>query len=111
LPHAAKEQTTMVYLQATLKIYQGKMEKFCEVMAGVVPILEERGWKLLAAYQNIIGRQNTIVDIWEIPDANSVEKVLGIASQLTAFRDLVGGLGGVVEEEVLQVMTKASYSH
>ena len=101
----------MVYLQATLKIYQGKMEKFCEVMSGVVPILEERGWKLLAAYQNIIGRQNTIVDIWEIPDANSVEKVLGAASQLAGFRQLVGGLGGVVEEEVLQVMTKASYSH
>jgi hypothetical protein len=101
----------MVYLQATLKIYQGKMEKFCEVMSGVVPILEERGWKLLAAYQNIIGRQNTIVDVWEIPDANSVEKVLGIASQLTAFRQLVGRLDGVVEEEVLQVMVKASYSH
>jgi len=101
----------MVYLQATLKIYQGKMEKFCQVMAGVVPILEERGWKLLAAYQNIIGRQNTIVDIWEIPDANSVGDILGVASQLPAFRELTGRLGDVVEEEVLQVMTKASYSH
>jgi hypothetical protein len=101
----------MVYLQATLKIYQGQMEKFCGVMAGVVPILEERGWKLLAAYQNIIGRQNTIVDVWEIPDANSVEKTLGAVSQFAAFRDLVGQLNGVVEEEVLQVMTKASYSH
>ena len=101
----------MVYLQATLKIYQGKMEKFCQVMAGVVPILEECGWKLLAAYQNIIGRQNTIVDVWEIPDANSVEKVLGAVSQLSAFRELTGRLGDVVEEEVLQVMTKASYSH
>jgi predicted transcriptional regulator len=101
----------MVYLQATLKIYQGQMENFCQVMAGVVPIVEERGWKLLAAYQNLIGRQNTIVDIWEIPDANSVEKVLGAVSQLTAFRSLVKELNGVVEEEVLQVMTKASYSH
>ena len=101
----------MVYLQATLKIYQGKDGKILPGMAGVVPILEERGWKLLAAYQNIIGRQNTIVDIWEIPDANSVQRVLGIASQLTAFRELAGGLDDVVEEEVLQVMTKASYSH
>jgi hypothetical protein len=101
----------MVYLQATLKIYQGQMEKFCQVMAGVVPFLEERGWKLLAAYQNIIGRQNTIVDIWEIPDANSVEKTLGAVNQLAAFRDLAGQLNGVVEEEVLQVMIKASYSH
>ena len=101
----------MVYLQATLKIYQGQMEKFCQVMAGVVPILEERGWKLLAAYQNLIGRQNSIVDIWEIPDANSVEKTLGAAYQLAAFRDLAGQLNGVIEEEVLQVMTKASYSH
>jgi hypothetical protein len=107
----AREETTMVYLQATLKIRQGKMEKFCQVMAGVVTILEERGWKLLAAYQNMIGRQNTVVDIWEIPDANSVEKVLGIASQLTAFRELAAALDDVIEEEVLQVMTKASYSH
>jgi hypothetical protein len=101
----------MVYLQATLKIYQGQMEKFSRVMAEVVPLLEERGWKLLAAYQNIIGRQNTIVDIWEIPDANSVEKVLGAIGQLSSFRKLAGELTGVVEEEVLQVMTKASYSH
>ncbi len=101
----------MVYLQATLKIHQGKMEKFCQVMSGVVPILEERGWKLLAAYQNLIGRQNTIVDVWEIPDANSVEQVLGAASQLKAFRELAARLDDVVEEEVLQVMTKASYSH
>jgi hypothetical protein len=100
----------MVYLQATLKIHQGKVEKFCQVMADVVPILEERGWKLLAAYQNIIGRQNTIVDIWEIPDANSVQSVLAIASQVPAFRELAGRLDDVVEEEVLQVMTKASYS-
>jgi predicted transcriptional regulator len=101
----------MVYLQATLKIHQGKVEKFCQVMTGVVQILEERGWKLLAAYQNIIGRQNTIVDIWEIPDANSVQDVLGAVSQLPAFRELAGRLDDVVEEEVLQVMTKASYSH
>lgn len=101
----------MVYLQATLKIYQGQMEKFCRIMAGVVPILEERGWKLLGAYQNLIGRQNSIVDLWEIPDANSVEKVLGAVSQLKSFRDLASELNGVVEEEVLQVMTKASYSH
>jgi hypothetical protein len=101
----------MVYLQATLKIRQGKMEQFCEVMSGVVAILEERGWKLLAAYQNIIGRQNTVVDVWEIPDANSVEKVLGAASQLTAFRQLAARLDDVIEDEVLQIMTKASYSH
>lgn len=101
----------MVYLQATLKIYQGKMEKFCEVMSGVVPLLEQRGWKLLAAYQNIIGRQNTIVDIWEIPDANSVQNILGAVSTLPAFRELAARLDDVVEEEVLQVMTKASYSH
>jgi hypothetical protein len=101
----------MAYLQATLKIYQGQMEKFCAVMAGVVPILEERGWKLLGAYQNLIGRQNTIVDLWEIPDANSVEKVLGEASQLAAFRNAAAQLADVVEEEVLQLMFKVPYSH
>jgi len=101
----------MVYLQATLKIYQGKVEKFCQVMSEVVPILEERGWKLLAAYQNIIGRQNTIVDVWELPDANSVQDVLSIVGQMPAFRQLAARLDDVVEEEVLQVMTKASYSH
>jgi len=94
-----------------LKIYQGQMEKFCEVMAGVLPFLEERGWKLLAAYQHIIGRQNTIVDIWEIPDANSVEKTPGAVNQLGSFRDLAGQLKAVIEEKVLQVMIKASYNH
>jgi hypothetical protein len=100
----------MVYLHVTLKIYQGKVEKLCEILSHLVPLLEKRGWKLVGAYQNVIGRLNTVVDLWQLPDANAVESVLAAAWQEPEFQKWAAELEGCVEEEVLQIMTKVPYS-
>ena len=66
-----------VYLHATLKLKIGGYERFCESMAQQVPVLESFGWKLLGAWVMVIGRVSTVVDVWEIPDANSFFEATG----------------------------------
>ena len=100
----------MVYLHVTLKVKQNKVEPFCEILSHIVPVLERHGWKLIGAYQTQIGRLNTIVDLWELPDANAVQSVLEVVGQTPEFQEWAPKLEECLEDEVLQIMTKVPYS-
>ena len=98
------------YLLATLKVKFGQQRKFYEVMSHLKPVLEKAGWKLVGAYENAIGRLNTVNDLWEINDPNAVPSTLAVASQDADFVRWAANLPELLEEEVLQIMTKVPYS-
>jgi len=67
----------MVYLQATMKVKAGKLPEFISLFNRLIPVLGKRGWKLVGSYRHVVGLGlNTIVDLWELPDANSLATVL-----------------------------------
>lgn len=97
----------MAYVFAHIKLRAGKVQKFTEMLNSLAPQLEKHGgWKLHGSYFNVIGRLNTVVDVWEVPDANSVQTTLEIASQDPEFQKWVPVIEECVEDETLQVMTK-----
>ena len=97
----------MAFMFAHLKLRPGKVQKFTELIGQVAPLLEKHGgWKLQGSYFNVIGRLNTVVDVWEIPDANAVQSALESASQDPEFQKLVPAIEECVEDETLQLMTK-----
>ncbi len=98
------------YLLATLKVKYGQQRKFYEVMGHLKPVLEKLGWKLIGAYENAIGRLNTVIDLWEIDDPNAVSSTLAAASNDTEFVRWAAHLPELLDEEVLQIMTKVPYS-
>jgi NIPSNAP len=98
-----------LYLHVTLKIRQGKMHQFCELMPRMVSEAERHGWKLLAAWSNIVGRLNVVVDLWEIADANSIPKQFSHLLALADWPQLEQRLAECVEDEVLQVMGRLPY--
>jgi hypothetical protein len=98
------------YLLATLKVKYGQQPKFYEVMGHLKAVLEKAGWKLVGAYQSAIGRLNTVIDLWEINDPNAVPFTLAVASRDAEFVRWAAHLPELVEEEVLQIMTKVPYS-
>ncbi len=98
------------YLLATLKVKYGQQRKFYEVMSHLKPVLEKAGWKLVGAYENAIGRLNTVIDLWEIEDPNALPSTLAVASKDAEFVRWARHLPELVEEEVLQIMTKVPYS-
>ncbi len=99
-----------VYLQATLHVRQGKMGLFNATLKEMTPALEAEGWTLLGAYVNAIGRLNTVVDLWQIPDANSVQSTLGAVAKHPDMRRWAEALAEAVEEETIQLMVKTPYS-
>jgi len=86
-----------LYVHAVLKIRIGGYERFCEAMARQLPILEGYGWKLVGAWTTAVGRVCTVIDLWEIPDANAFFDVTAkwrAGPEFQAFRADLGGDGG-----------------
>lgn len=97
------------YLHVTMKIRPGQITRFNAVMAEVVPEMEARGWKLLGAWSNLIGRLDTVVDLWQVEDANAVLTTLTAAAGHPDFPRWYETLSDVVLEETLQLMLPLPY--
>ena len=94
-----------VYLIAEIKVTDDKWVP--DYAANVHSLVEKHGgWKLHGSYFSVIGRLNTVVDVWEIPDANAVQTTLEIASQDPEFQKWIPVIEECVEDETLQLMTK-----
>ncbi len=66
----------MVYMQASIKLHPGKLPDFIALLNKVTPLAAKHGIKLVGSYASIVGRLNSVVDLWELPEPNSVEKLL-----------------------------------
>src|SRR5260370_7749546 len=66
----------MVYLQASIKLHPGKQQDFVNLLNTLMPLVNKHGWKLMGSYAAIVGRLNTVVDFWEVPNPNAVESLL-----------------------------------
>ncbi|HLW69727.1 MAG TPA: NIPSNAP family protein [Candidatus Binataceae bacterium] len=92
----------MVYMTASVKLHHGKLQDFIALLNDIIPMLGKHGWKLHGSYAGIIGRLNTVVDLWELPDANAVEKALSDPD----FQKFIPRIKEIVEDETLAVLTK-----
>ncbi|MCC6383069.1 MAG: NIPSNAP family protein [Dehalococcoidia bacterium] len=93
-----------------LQCRYGKTAQFEEIMSHLVPVLESKGWRLHGAYMNSIGRLNRVYDLWEMPDANAVRGVLGLAALDPEFQKWGAGLADCLEAEELELMEEVQYS-
>jgi hypothetical protein len=92
----------MVYLTASIKLYPGKLPAFVELLSTIKPTLAKHGWKLLGSYATMAGRLNTVLDLWELPDPNAVEKALS-DPEMQKFGPQISQ---IVEDETLSIVTK-----
>ncbi len=92
----------MVYLQASIKLHAGKLPDFINLLNKLTPVVAKHGWKLVGSYASVVGRLNTVVDLWELPSANAVEVALS-DPELQKFGPQISE---IVEDEVLAVMNK-----
>lgn len=93
----------MVYVQATIKLRPGKLPEFMATLQEMLPEMARHGWRLVGCYATTVGRLNTVVDLWELPDANAIEAVMSDHALLAKFS---GRLGECVEDETLAILTK-----
>ena len=98
-----------LYFLATLKVKPGKTAELCEVMPRVVAIMEKSGWRLLGSWGNVIGRFNVVVDLWSVPEANTVMSGMMALLQHMDYPDLAKALADCVEDETTQLMMRMPF--
>ena len=97
------------YLFAHITLKPGKVARFREVLGEVAPLFEKHGgWKLQGCYLQADGAETTVIDVWEIPNADAVQPTLAAAPEDPAFQRLLPQIQECVESETLQVMTRQS---
>jgi hypothetical protein len=96
----------MVYLQASLKLRAGKLSDFISLLNTLTPVVGKHGWKLLGSYASVVGRLNTVVDFWELPDPNALQAALS-DPEMAKFAPQISE---IVEDETLALMTKLPIS-
>jgi len=94
----------MIHMLATVQVRYNALNRFCELMRHLVPILQTKGWKLQSAYVVSVGRLFKVYDLWQIPDANSFGSVLAAASAEPEFRRWAGQLSECVESEQVELL-------
>jgi hypothetical protein len=92
----------MVYMTASVKLHPGKLPDFIALLNDITPMLAKHGWKLLGSYASLVGRLNTAVDFWELPDPDAVEKALSDPE----FQKYATRIKEIVEDETLSILTK-----
>jgi hypothetical protein len=92
----------MVYMTASIKLYPGKLPDFIALINEISPMLAKHGWKLMGSYASLVGRLNTVVDFWELPDPNAVQQALS-DPEMQKFGPRIAT---IVEDEVLSILTK-----
>jgi hypothetical protein len=99
-----------LYLHVTLKVRMDGYQRFCDAMANQVPIIESYGWKLVGAWVTTVGRLHTVIDIWEIPDANAYDEVMRKVAARPDYQQFWDLLAETLEEEVVTMVRKVPYS-
>ncbi len=92
----------MVYVQASIKLHPGKLQDFIALLNELTPVVAKHGWKLVGSYASVIGRVNTVVDLWEVSDANAVGALMA-SPELQKYG---ARIAGIIEDEVLTVLTR-----
>ncbi|MBV8359265.1 MAG: NIPSNAP family protein [Deltaproteobacteria bacterium] len=96
----------MVYLQASIKLRAGKLQDFVSLLNSLTPVLDKHGWKLLGSYTSVVGRLNTVVDLWELPNEAAIQAALSdseLAKQMSRS-------GEIIEDETLTLLNKLPIS-
>jgi NIPSNAP len=81
----------MVYLQYSATLKAGRLQDFVSVLTSLTPIVAKYGWKLLGSYATVLGRLNTVIDLWELPDETAVQAAMAdpeVAKHALRFGEL-----------------------
>ncbi len=96
----------MVYLQASIKLRAGKLQDFVSLLNSLTPLAGKHGWKLLGSYASVVGRLNTVVDLWELPNEAAIQAALS-DSEMAKYASRIGE---IVEDETLSLLNKLPIS-
>ena len=95
------------YLHATLTAKPGRLDELGETVAHVSRGMRQRGMRLLGALRTVDADPGGMVDLWEVPDANTVVEALDEAARHPSHPAVMTRLARSLDDEVLQILRPA----
>jgi hypothetical protein len=92
------------YLHATLTAKPGRLDELGDTVARVSQGMQQRGMRLLGALRTVGTEPGGMVDLWEVPDANTVIDALDDAARHPAHPAVMARLARSLDDEVLQIL-------
>ena len=68
--------------------------------------MAKHGWKLLGSYASVVGRLNTVVDLWELPNEAAIQAPLSDSE----VAKLASRFGEIIEDQTLTLLNKLPVS-
>ncbi len=98
-----------VYLIATIETRPGGLDGLKAAIAEMIPILETQGWTLASAYALRTGQLGTVIDVWELPDFNSMNAGMAAVAQSPNFPSIQKTLQESIARETLAFADALEY--
>ena len=96
----------MVYLHYSIKLRAGRLQDFVSLLNSLTPVVAKHGWKLVGSYATVVGRLNTVVDLWELPNEAAIQAALAdseVAKIASRFSE-------IIEDQTLTLLNKLPIS-
>jgi hypothetical protein len=99
-----------MYLIARLELSYGGVMDFMAIAPKVREKMEARGCRMLHAMVTDIDRLNTVIHIWEVPDANSYFAAVDALKADPDFPEIIAALARSVVNETLSFASDTPYA-
>ena len=97
-----------MHVHATMTLAPGKGQEVTELLTRSLPLIGELGWKLAASFRLLYGPTRTILNLWDIPDANAFANLGGQIAQHPELLKIMGGLEGAMIYNELTLMQQTA---
>ncbi len=95
-----------MHVHATMTLAPGKAQEVSELLARSLPLIARLGWKLTASYRLLNGPTRTILNLWDIPDANAFISLPGQLAQDPDLLKIMIGLEAAMIHNELTLMNQ-----
>lgn len=98
-----------IFMHATLTPVPGRLTDLADTVAWLKKGLERSGMTLRRAWASTSGGPGTMVDLWELPDANTLVDALTAAAAHPRHDETMAELATVLDDEVLRLLSPAPH--
>ena len=103
----ASEAGDGTFVFAYLKLKPGTAPQFNEILGDFAAGVQKYGrWTLRGSYHDHDSPADSLIDIWELPNADAFPLDLSGAADDAEFQKLLPIIGGILEKETLHLVTQ-----
>ena len=94
-----------MHVHASMTLAPGQAQTVSDLLARSLPLIARLGWKLAASFRLLNGPTRTILNLWDIPDANAF---ISLGGQIAQDPELLAIMGALEEDMIHNELTLIS---